>query len=97
MMFLKYGKNPMELKETILENNLPDSFKALYQHKNMDNTMKSKFTSTEHNKTKYEAEVEYTRIDWFLPRIMFMLFKKAHCKHLDQWANDFKEYVETIN
>ena len=64
----------MILTETISSNNLPDSFEANYYHEHIDNTMKCKFTELEATKTRYEYEFEYTRISWFMPKLMTILF-----------------------
>jgi len=43
----------LELIETIITNNLPDEFFALYEHKHMTNTMKVSFIYLADNKTRY--------------------------------------------
>lgn len=93
-MYYKSGKRDMILTETIVSNQLPDSFEAHYHHKHMDNSMKCKFTALEKNKTKYEYEFEYTRIDWFMPKLMAILFPSMYRKHGEKWMRQFKEYVE---
>lgn len=93
-MYYKYGKNDMELTETIVANRLPDSFDAIYHHKHMDNTMKCNFTALSENKTRYEYEVEYTRINWIMPRLMAILFPGMYRKPAAKWMNNFKEFVE---
>ncbi len=95
-IYMKHGKHDMELTETVIENKLPDSFEAFYHHKHMDNTMKTMFTAVADGKTRYDTEIEYTRINWVLPRLMFILFKGMYRKHGELWMNDFKAYVESI-
>lgn len=94
MMYYKNGKHEMELKETITANQLPHSFEAFYHHKHMDNTMKCYFTALDENKTKYETEVEYTRINWVVPRLMAMLFPSMYRKPAQKWMNNFKLFAE---
>lgn len=94
MMYYKNGKHEMELKETIIANKLPHSFEAFYHHKHMDNTMKCYFAALAEKKTRYEAEVEYTRIDWVMPRLMAILFPGMYKKPAQKWMNNFKLFAE---
>ena len=93
-MYYKQGKHEMELTETITSNRLPNSFEAFYHHKHMDNTMKCIFTDLGGNKTRYDTEVEYTRINWVMPRLMAILFPGMYKKPAQRWLNNFKTYVE---
>ena len=93
-MYYKYGKHDMILTETVLSNNLPDSFEAFYHHKHMDNTMKCTFTSIGANKTRYEYEIEYTRMSWFMPKMMAILFPSMYRKQGEKWFKQFKAFVE---
>ncbi len=93
-MYYKSDKREMELTETITANNLPHSFEAFYHHKHMDNTMKCSFQTLENGKTRYVTEVEYTRINWVMPRLMAILFPGMYKKHGERWMNNFKTFVE---
>ena len=93
-MYYSDGKRDMILTETILSNNLPDSFEAAYHHKHMDNTMKCSFTEITPNKTRYDYEFEYTRINWFLPKLMAILFPGMYRKQGEKWMQQFKDFVE---
>ena len=93
-MYYKYGKREMELTETITNNNLPDVFEASYHHKHMDNTMKCTFTEINETKTRYDYEYEYTRINWFMPKLIAILFPGMYRKQGEKWMNQFKEFVE---
>lgn len=93
-MYYKYGKQEMELTETIIKNELPRFFEAFYHHKHMDNTMKCNFSSTNNNLTRYEYEYEYTRIDWIIPKLMAILFLRMYKKPAEKWLKQFKEFVE---
>jgi len=93
-MYYKNGKHEMELTETIIANKLPNTFEAFYHHKHMDNTMKCTFTVLNTNLTRYETEVEYTRINWVLPRLIAILFPSMYKKPAKKWMNNFKEFAE---
>ena len=93
-MYYKYGKRDMELTETITANRLPDSFEATYHHKHMDNTMKCTFVPLGDDKTRYEYEFEYTRINWVMPKLMAILFPGMYKKPAEKWMRQFKEFVE---
>lgn len=73
-MYYKDKHRTMELTETIISNKLPDSFEALYEHTQMVNVMKCQFIQISSNITRYEYEIEYTRINWFMPKLIAILF-----------------------
>jgi len=93
-MYYKYGKRDRELTETITANRLPDSFESSYHHKHMDNTMKCKFVALSDNQTRYEYEFEYTRISWFMPKLIAILFPSVYYKQGEKWMKQFKEFAE---
>jgi len=93
-MLYKDGKRELELIETITANRLPDSFEASYHHKHMDNTMKCNFVALNDNQTRYEYEFEYTRINWFMPKLMGILFPGVYRKQGEKWMKQFKEFAE---
>lgn len=95
-MYYQYGKREMVLTETITSNQLPDSFEASYHHKDMDNTMTCTFVPLDTDKTRYLYEIEYTRIDWFMPRLMAILFPGVYRKQVKKWMKQFKEFAETL-
>jgi len=93
-MYYKQGKREMELTETIISNNLPDSFYASYHHKHMDNTLKSSFIALSNTKTRYETEGEYTAFRGFIPKMMALLFPKMFEKQAQKWLDNFKVFAE---
>lgn len=93
-MYYQMGKGEMELTETITTNQLPNIFEGHYHHKHMDNTMKCTFTALDENRTRYDTEIEYTRINWLMPRLMAILFPGMFRKPAQRWMNNFKEFVE---
>ncbi|MEM7104946.1 MAG: SRPBCC family protein [Bacteroidota bacterium] len=93
-MYYQYGDKDMTLIETIISNQLPNSFEATYQHKHMDNTMKCTFTAIGKNKTRYAYEYEYTRMSWIMPRLMAILFPGMYRKQGEKWMQQLKTSVE---
>jgi len=93
-MLYKMGKGEMELVETILDNNLPDTFYAKYHHKHMDNTMLCEFELLNDNLTKYNSEIHYTAFRGFIPRAMAFLFPNMFKKQVQKWLYSFKNFVE---
>ncbi|MBO6524040.1 MAG: SRPBCC family protein [Balneolaceae bacterium] len=92
-MYYKYGKHDMILTETVVSNNLPDSFEAFYHHKHMDNIWKCKFVYLGINKTRYEYEFEYVRMS-FIPKLMSFLIPGMYRRQGEKWLRQFKEFVE---
>ncbi len=93
-MYYKMGKGEMELTETILKNDLPNSFSAFYFHKHTENTMTSIFSAIDDTTTKYAAEVNYTAFKGFIVKVMKLLFPSMFKKQVQKWLNNFKVFVE---
>lgn len=93
-MYYTFSKGEMEITETIIKNNLPESFEGFYHHKHMDNTLRTSFIKLDDNRTRYEAEGEYTRISWVMPRLMAILFPGMFRKQVYKWMENFKNFVE---
>lgn len=93
-MYYQHGKHEMELTETVLSNDLPNSFEAFYHHKHMDNTMRSEFTALGEKQTRYTWKVDYTRINWVMPRLIAILFPGAYKKPARKWMENFKRFAE---
>ncbi|MCR9253370.1 MAG: hypothetical protein NXI20_23350 [bacterium] len=96
-MYYQNKNYEMKLTETIISNQLPNSFEAFYHHKHMDNTMKCTFKSLEDGSTQYDTEVEYTRINWVMPKLMSILFPGMYKKPARRWLENFKRFVESQN
>lgn len=94
MMKYKRGNGVMELKETILLNELPDEFSGLYEHKHMINTMTSRFTSIDGEKTLFEAKIHYMQTFGLMPKLMMKLFPGMMKKQTQKWLDQFKAAVE---
>ena len=95
-MFYKVGERDMILTETIVANLLPDYFEASYHHEHMDNTMTCKFLPLGENRTRYEYTFVYTRISWFMPKILALLFPGMYRKQGEKWMKQFKASVENL-
>lgn len=93
-LYYKYGKRDMILEERVVKNRLPHSFEAFYHHKHMDNTFVARFTDLGNNKTRYETDVHYVRINWFMPKLMAILFPSMYRKAGEKWMKNFKTFVE---
>lgn len=94
-MLYKFGKSDMELIETIRNNNLPNSFEALYEHKHMNNTMLSTFEDLGNDKTLYTTQVNYIEMKGLMIKIMAKLFSGKFKKGPEKWMQQFKEFVES--
>ena len=84
----------LELIETVLENNLPDSFYALYEHKHTTNTMRITFTELNENSTQYDSEIHYTKFNGFIINALVKLFPGMFKKQVLKWMKQFKEFAE---
>ena len=93
-LYYKYGNRDMILTETIVSNELPDSFEAFYHHEHMANTMKCYFTEIDDTTTKYTYEYDYTRINWIMPKLISILFPSMYRKQGQKWIDQFKAFVE---
>jgi len=91
----KTGKREMMLTETILENNKLHSFKGLYEHKHMVNTMHTVFNAIADQKTQVEVTVEYTQFNGFLPKILSTFFPGMFKKQVEKWLLRFKIFAES--
>ena len=85
-----------DLIETIIHNKLPDEFYATYEHKSMTNTMLSKFTAINENKTKLDTEIEYLEFKGFVVKLIAKLFPNMFKKQVDKWLVRFKAYCEKV-
>lgn len=74
-IYFQQGKRKMELVETIITNNLPKEKKALYDHRDMENTQSTRFEIITVNKTRYISEVDYTQFNGFIPNMMAKFFR----------------------
>lgn len=88
----KMGKREMTMLETIIENNLPHSFKVTFEAKGVFNTVVSRFEAQSASATLYINDQDF-RFSGFMKIIAWMMpgaFKKQSRKFLE----DFKAFVE---
>lgn len=92
-LYYRQGKRDMELFETIIENNLPDENSAQYEHTHMTNIMTTRFIPIEENLTRYEVEIEYTKFNGLMPKLLAKMFPGMFVKQSQKWVNQFKDFV----
>lgn len=85
----------LELIETIITNNLPEEFLALYEHKHTVNTMQVNLTSLPDRTIRYTSIVEYTEFKGFIVKILAKFFPSMFKKQIDKWLIQFKKHVES--
>ncbi|WP_298508968.1 SRPBCC family protein [uncultured Kordia sp.] len=88
------GKHKMELLETIISNDLPNEKVGLYEHIHMTNTQTSRFIAIDEHKTQYISEVEYTKFNGFMIKLMAKLFPGKFKQQSQKWMNQFKDFAE---
>ena len=88
------GNREMELIETITVRNVPHEFRGLYEHEHMVNTMTHRFTSLEAHKTRWDAEIEYTKFIGVMPKLMATLMPGMFRKQTQKWLDQFKAFAE---
>lgn len=90
----KQGGRELILLETILENNLPDVFEALYVHTHTTNTMRSAFREINQNETEYFVEVDYTKLNGFMVKLIAFVYPSMFKKQVQKWIKQFSDFVE---
>jgi uncharacterized membrane protein len=88
------GKHKMELLETIISSNLPNEKVGLYEHIHMTNTQTSSFIAIDEHTTQYTSEVEYTKFNGFMIKLMAKLFPGKFKQQSQKWMNQFKSFAE---
>ncbi len=90
------GKRQIDLLETIKVNNLPEEFTALYEAQTMVNTMTNRFVELEDGRTRYDAFVEYTQFNGFMPKVMAFLMPGVFRKQTLKWLFQFRDFAERV-
>lgn len=82
------------LEETVIENNLPDTFEGEYVHLTMTNRMRSTFVAIDAHTTIWKAEIHYTQFNGFAIKIFGFFGKRIFKKQTQKWLDNFKAFVE---
>ena len=94
IMHYNFKGQPMELKETIIEFNLPDVMEGEYVHIHMTNRMRNIFTEVAANKTRWSAEIDYIKFNSFKMKVFAFFGKGMFRKQTQKWLNQFKVFAE---
>lgn len=94
-MELKYqmGKRSMDLTETIIENNFPETFHATYDTKGVHNIQKNFFKVIDGENTLWVSESEF-QFAGFGMKLMGWLMPGAFKKQSKKYMEDFKNFAE---
>ena len=92
---MKYKK--FELHETIIDNSLPDSFYAQYDHTHTTNTMLASFSDLGDGRTRYDSEIHYIELKSTMMKLFRYLFPGMLKKQVLKWMIQFKTYCESTN
>ncbi len=96
-IIFQQGKRRIELLETIVSYNLPKEKIALYEHTHMTNTQTTRFEKIDRDKTRYTSEVEYTKFNGIMVKLMAKLFPSKFKEQSQKWMNQFKVFAEKTN
>ena len=88
------GGNRIELLETILQNNLPDSFDGFYSWGHGENTLKNRFMEISPNRTLWESTCCYKMNTLFL-KLMGLLMRGKFISQNQKFLDNFKAFCET--
>lgn len=91
LVFLHKGRQ-MGMRETVLRNELPDSFAVLYEAKNVRNENEFRFVELGPDRTKLIAHQDF-QFSGFM-KLVGLLFKSAFPKQTRLILEDFKNFAE---
>ena len=87
------GKRRIEMIETLLENNLPESFKAAYDAKGVHNIVQVQFVPIDSTTTRYLSENTFEMKNLSM-KIFGWLMPGAFKKQSQQYLDLFKAFAE---
>lgn len=87
------GKRKFEMKETILENNLPETMSMTYDAPGVHNIVVNKFKKIDESSTEYVTEQEF-KFKSFAMKFFGWVMPGAFKKQSKIYMDDFKNYVE---
>jgi hypothetical protein len=83
----------MILQETLEVYNLPEEMTGFYEHKMMDNKMQNLFEELSSDKTRWTANIHYTRMA-FIMKLMGWIKPSMFKNQVQKWMDQFKAFVE---
>ncbi|MEO1010874.1 MAG: SRPBCC family protein [Bacteroidota bacterium] len=92
-MRYKMGKRDMILVETVIKNNFPHEFHAIYETKEVRNVQKNYFKELDGERTRWISESEF-QFSGFMMKAMGLLMPGAFKKQSRIYASDFKAFAE---
>lgn len=92
-MKFEMGKRKIEMVETILERDLPDSFKMSYESAGVYNEVGNFFSEIDADHTLYRTE-HYFRFDGWGMKVMAFLMPGLFKKQSAKYMKDFKAFAE---
>jgi uncharacterized membrane protein len=87
------GKRKVEMTETILLKDLPNSIHMSYTTKGVYNVVKNQFKDLGDGRTEMSQEQEFQFDSWGM-KVLGFLMPGAFKKTSNQYATDFKNFVE---
>lgn len=85
----------MILIETLNVYNLPHEISGTYEHKMMDNEMQNLFNIITPTKTRWVANINYTRMRGIMKIIAF-IYPSLFKKQVQKWMDQFKDFAEGV-
>jgi len=82
------------LTETIIENNLPESFHGSYEGSWGKNLMKNYFDVLDSGTTRWRSEVDYLEMNGLVMKLMKTLMPNMFRKQTQKWMDQFKVFAE---
>ncbi|MEZ4779182.1 MAG: SRPBCC family protein [Flavobacteriaceae bacterium] len=94
-MKLEYqmGKRKLSMTETILENNFPNTFHAVYETQGVYNIQRNFFSEIDATTTEWLSESEF-RFSSFGMKLLGWLMPGAFKKQSMKYLTDFKNFAE---
>ena len=88
------GKNRIELLETIVRNDLPDSFDGFYSWDSGENSLENRFVELGPNQTRWESTCTY-QLKSIMMKLMGLLFRGKFISQNQMFLDNFKAFCET--
>lgn len=88
------GDRVIEMRETVLDNKLPDKFNVLYEANGIQNIMMNTFTQVDEDNTVWHSEVEF-KFKGFM-KLATLIMKPAFKRQTIDTMTQFKKFAEHI-